>query len=124
MTKTTINTKNLTPLATAKALMDIFPKGVSLDILQNQDGTVTIQKAALSISQRRNLAYAVLRNSHAERAEFYRHGNVVLCVLNEDGRTKTGTAVCAPDDYFDYTVGRALAFERACYGKVRATDLL
>lgn len=70
------------------------------------------------ISWRKKLAEKVLAEFHARyHARFVEVDQTVICVLNIRGWTKVGYATCFPDDQYDRSIGRAIAYQRALYGK-------
>lgn len=105
------------------ALLRYFEDGAKLEFVPTKDG-VFVRKARLSYRERHTKAEGVLGHYLARRAEFMHTGDTSCCVVELNGRTKVGVSVCAPDDEFDMVVGRAIAFERALYGKVKTKELL
>lgn len=45
--------------------------------------------------------------------QFGRLGNATVCVLQKDGYTRVGVAICSPDDEYSYTIGKAISYLRA-----------
>lgn len=119
------NEKTFNVHGAAKEILNGFPKGSRVTVTPTKGGFI-VRRAPLSRQERHNLAVATLRT--AEGLAYTEFANVWNCVMAvykaPDGRTRTGVAICAPDDVFDLSVGRLIAFERAKYGKVVTCEIL
>lgn len=74
-------------------------------------------KAVNDLRYRKEIAEKVLSEWHARaRTKFVEVDRTCIAVVSIHGRTKVGVAVCAPDDQYDRTIGRAIAFQRATLG--------
>ena len=75
-------------------------------------------KAVNDIRYRREVAERVLSEWHARaRTQFLEVGKTTIAVVSIHGRTKVGVAICDPNDQYDRSIGRAIAFQRATLGK-------
>lgn len=74
-------------------------------------------KAINDLRYRREIAERVLSEWHARaRTQFVEVGKTTIAVVSIHGKTKVGVAICDPNDQYDRTVGRAIAFQRATLG--------
>lgn len=74
-------------------------------------------KAVNDMRYRKEIAERVLSEWHARaRTKFVDVDRTCIAVVNIHGRTKVGVAVCDPNDLYDRSIGRAIAFQRATLG--------
>lgn len=74
-------------------------------------------KAVNDMRYRKEIAERVLSEWHARaRTQFVEVGKTTIAVVSIHGRTKVGVAVCDPNDLYDRSIGRAIAFQRATLG--------
>lgn len=72
----------------------------------------------------RNLALEVLKNCDCWANFIYYH-EITICIIDTGkGHVGVGHSICQKDDSFDIEIGRAIAYERARFGKVVHKDLL
>lgn len=87
--------------------------------------TVTLATGYNPWVARQRAALSVLRRSQKYTREYFYNGRLTTCIIGGDGdRKRMGSSYCSPEDGYDRDVGKAIAFERALYGKVVTLDLL
>lgn len=119
-------------MGSLKEVRDFFADRNKVKVEKNEDGSITLRPAQLNRAEKIQLARKVIRNSdyygypdHYYSPKFVEAGCVTLCYFNRhDGRYRTGVSICAPEDSYNRDIGRAIAYERAKYGKVKTIDLL
>ena len=75
-------------------------------------------KAINDLRYRREIAERVLSEWPARaRTQFVEVGRTTIAVVSIHGRTKVGVAICDPNDQYDRSIGKAIAFQRATLGK-------
>ena len=91
--------------------------GRRLTIECNPDTKEIRIKAVNDIRYRREIGERVLSEWHARaRTHFVEVRTTTIAIVSIHGRTKVGVAICNPDDQYDRTIGRAIAFQRATLG--------
>lgn len=86
--------------------------------------SIIITRGEIPMSIRVHYAKKVLRNVDLDTM-FYTNGALTSCVIPIDReRVSIGTSYCSFRDTYDENIGKAIAYERAKFGKVKTTELL
>ena len=100
-------------------------KSLKYDVTYNDDGSITVAPWKVpTYKEREALARQILRDINIPRTFFFQDGVTICVILISNGIDKIGYAICKDTDRYSEAIGKAIALERARYGRVVHEDLL